>query len=303
MPSPAPRVPPPPPDFPPPPDCPPPPWQTKAVNWDTTEAERERQAHNNNFRNHATHKRSSTQTVSKRKEEADDSPGHRAKAATASLSRGSIALLYGEEAERVMALRPTRLPDLVLTDPHEAKPSFHEDWTRDKDWYKEIRLREVRNRLIRENFDNGKTVFYKSSGGSMWPLCQSGDAVLMHPIRAVTARDGPDAKIKPESTVQIGDIVFCSVQRMNCYYTHLVLDIQTDLFTQEKVLDREHEWPQERVVLLGAPPRHRDGNLRQVWRDRRVRVSAAPTAHLQPRQTAVFSVPLERGGEDVRASG
>ena len=123
----------------------------------------------------------------------DDSPtrgDNHFKAATASSSRGSLALLYGEEAARVMATRPTRLPDLVLRDPHEAKPMFHEDWTLHEDWEKELRLREARNRLIRENFDNGKTVFYKSSGSSMWPLCQNGDAVLMHPIRAVTVKDG-----------------------------------------------------------------------------------------------------------------
>ena len=165
------------------------------MNRDTTEAERERQAHTQNLRNHATHRRSSTQTVRlrRRAEEADDSPtrgDNHFKAATASSSRGSLALLYGEEAARVMATRPTRLPDLVLRDPHEAKPMFHEDWTLHEDWEKELRLREARNRLIRENFDNGKTVFYKSAGSSMWPLCQNGDAVLMHPIRAVTVKDG-----------------------------------------------------------------------------------------------------------------
>ena len=40
-----------------------------------------------------------------------------------------IALLEGEEAAKAMRSKPTRLPDLILQSPHEAVPSFHEDWT------------------------------------------------------------------------------------------------------------------------------------------------------------------------------
>ena len=36
------------------------------------------------------------------------------------------------------------------------------------------------------------------------------------------------------SMMHHGDIVFCTVHPMNCYYTHLVLDIEKDMFTHEK---------------------------------------------------------------------
>ena len=85
-----------------------------------------------------------------------------------------VALLYGEEAARVMESKPTRLPDLVLQSPHEANHLFHEDWTRvpgsSRDpelWEKELRLRDSRNRLIRDYLVDGRSVFYKSSGNSM----------------------------------------------------------------------------------------------------------------------------------------
>ena len=44
--------------------------------------------------------------------------------------------------------------------------------------------------LIREDFEAGLAVFYRSTGSSMWPLVQSHDACTFHPIQAVTAEDG-----------------------------------------------------------------------------------------------------------------
>ena len=41
--------------------------------------------------------------------------------------------------------------------------------------------------LIREDFEAGLAVFYRSTGSSMWPLVQSHDACTFHPIQAVTA--------------------------------------------------------------------------------------------------------------------
>ena len=119
-----------------------------------------------------------------------------------------------------MLSRPTRLPDLMLQSPHEASPSFLEDWTRvagsdidPEKWEKELKLRDSRNRMIHQYLVDGRSVFFKSSGSSMWPLVQSGDACTFHPIQAVTAMDGRHAVRKEASEIGVGDIVFCQVQR------------------------------------------------------------------------------------------
>ena len=82
--------------------------------------------------------------------------------------------MFGEEAEAAMRLRPTRIPDHVLEGPHEAAPAFHEDWTivpgsksDPEKWELELRLRDARNKMIREHLNEGRSVFYKSSGNSM----------------------------------------------------------------------------------------------------------------------------------------
>ena len=38
------------------------------------------------------------------------------------------------------------------------------DWTLNRDWSEELRLREVRNELIKTQSQEGKTVAYRSSG-------------------------------------------------------------------------------------------------------------------------------------------
>ena len=105
--------------------------------------------------------------------------------------------MTAEQAAEVDKTKPTRLPPLLFESPHEAAPSFHEDWTivpgsryDPEAWEKELRLRDVRNKMIREQLAEGRAVFYKSSGNSMWPLVQSEDACTFHPIQAVTAREG-----------------------------------------------------------------------------------------------------------------
>ena len=149
-------------------------------------------------------------------------------------------MLQGEEAARVMATRPTRLPHCLFDSPHEAAPSFHEDWTvvpgsnhDPEKWELELRLRDSRNRLIREYLTEGRSVFYKSSGNSMWPLVQSDDACTFHPIQAVTAKDGVHSIQKEASEIGVGDIVFCEVQRSKQYYAHIVLDVQDCYDSQE----------------------------------------------------------------------
>jgi len=225
------------------------------------EAERDRRAHVEAERDRHAHVTSLTQgTASTRAATAKSSKEemkqrrHQREAATAAQKPGAatahltfantvprqIALLEGEEAATAMLTKPTRLPDLILQSPGESAPSFHEDWTRvegsdiDPDkWEQELRLRDSRNRLIHKYLGDGRSVFYKSSGNSMWPLVQSDDACTFHPIQAVTAMDGQHAVNKQASEIGVGDIVFCQVQRSQCYYAHIVLSIEHDYHAKE----------------------------------------------------------------------
>ena len=87
--------------------------------------------------------------------------------------REAIATFYRAGGAEVMALQGA----------HEATPPFHDDWTIVKGsscdagkWELEIRLRDSRNKLIREHLHEGRIVCYQSSGNPMWPLVQSNDA-------------------------------------------------------------------------------------------------------------------------------
>ena len=127
---------------------------------------------------------------------------------------------------------PTWLVPVMLEGPHEAAPSFHEDWTiapgSNSDpakWELELRLRDARKTLIQEYLIEGRSVFYKSSVNSMWPLVQARDACTFHPIQAVTARDGIHS-IQKEASDCVGDIVFCQVQRSDQYYAHIVIRVE-----------------------------------------------------------------------------
>ena len=130
----------------------------------------------------------------------------------------------------MMVMRPARCPpDVVLGSPHEADAQYHQDWTKvpgdfwDDDRYsKEKARRERRDQLHREHLEEGKPVFYKSTGDSMWPLIQSNDHCTLHPIKAVTAGRGGVGLEKEKTEIGVGDVVFCRVQPKNLYFTHFV---------------------------------------------------------------------------------
>ena len=128
-----------------------------------------------------------------------------------------------------------------MQSPHEAAPLFWEDWTRvdgsntDPEKYeKELRLRYERNLLIHEYLVDSRSVFYHSSGNSMWPLVQSNDGCIFHPIQAVRDMVGEHAVHKEASEIGVGDIVFCQVQRSQQYYGHIVLSIEQDYHANEE---------------------------------------------------------------------
>ena len=60
---------------------------------------------------------------------------------------------------------PDRLPPLVLNCSHEITPELDVDWTLcPEDWARELRLRAMRNEMIKEQLQLGKPVIYRSSG-------------------------------------------------------------------------------------------------------------------------------------------
>ena len=97
-----------------------------------------------------------------------------------------------------------------------------------------MRLRDARNRMIRENLTSGRSVFYMSSGSSMWPLVQSNDAITLRPIQAVTAKShGVHAIKKEASEIGVGGIVFCEVHTRKQYYAHIVLEVEKCYYRKE----------------------------------------------------------------------
>ena len=216
---------------------------------DTSEAERDRLAHRQAQRHLCAAKRSATSSCSReetaqrrhQRQRAESEDREAAGAATATKDKVKyVARLYGEEAAaEIMRTRPTRCPpDVVLEHPHQADPQYHQDWTTvagsnwdSEKWELEQRLRERsipsrlqqrRNILIQASLNAGRSVFYQSSGNSMWPLVQSGDACTLHPIQAVTAKEGKFSIQKEASEIDVRDIVFCQVQPSQQFYAHIV---------------------------------------------------------------------------------
>ena len=148
-----------------------------------------------------------------------------------------VALMWGSSPICVVVLTAVAAPSII---PAEK-------------WKLELSLRDQRNMMIRESLDAGRSVFYTSSGKSMWPLVQSNDACLFHPIQAVTAEDGVHAIQKKASEIGVGDIVFCQVQPSQQYYAHSPLRRGAP---GAEVLDREHRAQQKRLVPEAAHLRH-----------------------------------------------
>ena len=59
----------------------------------------------------------------------------------------------------------------------------------------------------------------------MYPLVESVDLFIFHPVHAVTAHDKLGFT-KRKSVIQLGDVLFCKPQPHGLYYAHLVLEIE-----------------------------------------------------------------------------
>ena len=107
--------------------------------------------------------------------------------------------------------RPTRDVPYFVLEAHDVRPGdeLDVDWTLSHDWAEERRLRDIRNKLIREQLQSGLTVGYRQSGWSLWPRVHSNDLCCYIPVRF-------------QEQVQVNDIVFCQVHPGQYYYAHLV---------------------------------------------------------------------------------
>ena len=98
----------------------------------------------------------------------------------------------------------------MINHPHEVTPELDVDWTLcPHDWLLELRLREVRNRIIKEELLKHKPITFRSSGWSLYPRVHSGDQCTFHPVT------------HPSEVAENG-IVFCEVQPGDRFYGHRV---------------------------------------------------------------------------------
>ena len=99
----------------------------------------------------------------------------------------------------------------------------------------EIRLRAVRNEVLKENLLNGQHVSFRSSGWSLYPRVHSNDQCTYKPVTA-------------ESDVKVDNIVFCQVQPGDRFYAHNVKAIDVwpstgrTYFTIANLKGRENGW-------------------------------------------------------------
>ena len=72
---------------------------------------------------------------------------------------------------------------MVLNWSHEITPELDVDWTLcPEDSAKELRLREVRDEMIKEQLQLGKPVIYRSSGWSLYPRVWPNDQCTYEPV-------------------------------------------------------------------------------------------------------------------------
>ena len=103
----------------------------------------------------------------------------------------------------------------------------------------------------------GRSVFYKSTGSSMWPLVQSEDACTFHPIQAVTAKGGGKSRSRrrlPRSRLGTSSFAKCSPASGSTPTSSTKSSGSTS--PSAEVLDREHSGAHQRLVLQGAHLRH-----------------------------------------------
>ena len=112
----------------------------------------------------------------------------------------------------------------------------------------------------------------------MYPLVESVDLCIFHPVHAVTAHD-KSGLTKRKSVIQLGDMVFCKPQPHGLYYAHLVLEI--DALTHAPV-----------KFTIGDIKGHKNG---QCFEDHIFGIAGRPADFLKIAPGPIFN---PRGGEN-----
>ena len=65
------------------------------------------------------------------------------------------------------------------------------------------------NWLVRDMLLSGRSVQFRSSGNSLYPMVRSGDVTMWEPVR-------------DHSLLEVGEVVFCAVQPNSRFYGHMI---------------------------------------------------------------------------------
>ena len=95
---------------------------------------------------------------------------------------------------------------------HEVHPSQVVDWTLHRDSSEELRLRKVRDHMIKDLLVSKRSVQFRSTGDSLAPRVRSGDVTMWEPVT-------------DHSVLKVRDVVFCSVQPGDRFYGHMIHNI------------------------------------------------------------------------------
>ena len=110
---------------------------------------------------------------------------------------------------------PTRPVPHMIFEAHGVHPSQEVDWTLDRDQGVEQSNCDMRNSMIKDMLQSGRSVQYRSTGNSLNPLVVSGDVTMWEPV-------------KDHSQLVVGDVVFCCVQEGDRYFGHAIHSIVKD---------------------------------------------------------------------------
>ena len=93
--------------------------------------------------------------------------------------------------------RPQRDPPRFVLQAHEVRvgDELDTDWTRSKEWGRELELREERNELIKAQLLEGKTAAYRQSGWSLYPRIYSNDICCYTPVTFDESVDAPVLRV------------------------------------------------------------------------------------------------------------
>ena len=97
---------------------------------------------------------------------------------------------------------------------HEVHPSEEKDWTLvPGNWSEELKLRHIRNCIVREMLKSGRSAQFRSSGNSLYPMVRSGDVTMWEPVT-------------DHHLLVVGEVVVCAVQEGDRFYAHMIHEIK-----------------------------------------------------------------------------